>query len=157
MINEQQILILRNLQMNEKTGADTPHNKRFGRFLRDGIMVILTLLFIITYAAAFMGKFDPLKDYTILLHLEPVIFIFIGYYFARYPTRRVEETLKTEIQRQTQRAEAAQYAKEKAQQDCEMLEERLKNTKTALKSVLSRETSGENYNSLKAIIKILDS
>lgn len=143
--------------MTEKTNTDTPQAKRFGTILRDILMVILTLVFILLYAAAFTGKFDPLRDNTMLLHLEPVIFIFIGYFFGRFPSRRREEMHQTEIERHTQRLDAAQYAKEKAQQEREMLEERLKNTKTALKSILTRESNEENYTSLKAVIKILDS
>ena len=34
-------------------------------------MVIVTLIFVLLYAAAFTGKFDPLKDNTMLLRLEP--------------------------------------------------------------------------------------
>lgn len=143
--------------MTDKTNTDALPDKRFGTILRDSIMIVFTLIFILLYAAAFMGKFDPLKDNTILLHLEPVIFIFIGYYCGRIPSRRSEEVLKAEIRRQTQKCEAAQYSKEKAQQEREMLEERLKNTKTTLKSILAREANDENYASLKTVIKILDS
>jgi hypothetical protein len=67
-----------------------------------------------------------------LTRLEPIIFVIIGYYFGRLPAQQNEKTLKNEINRQTQKADAAQHAKEKALQECEMLEEKIKNTKAVL-------------------------
>ena len=119
--------------------------------LKDSLMIIITLGFVLLYAAAFTGKFDLLKDNTLLLRLEPIIFILIGYYIGRLPSRRTEKTLKEEITRQTRRADAAQFAKEKAQQERETLEEKIRNARTALKSA-----NGETKSN-QAIIGILDS
>lgn len=143
--------------MAEKSNTEAGNKNRSTDFLIDLLMVVLTVVFVLLYAAAFTGKFDPLKDNTMLLHLEPIIFIIIGFYLGRFPARQNEATLKEEITRQNQKADAAQYSKEKAQQEREQLEERLKNVKTALKSILSRETPNENNNSLKSVIKILES
>jgi len=67
-----------------------------------------------------------------VLRLEPIIFVIIGYYFGRLPAQQNEKTLKDEISRQTQRADAAQHVKEQALQTREALEEKLKNVNAAL-------------------------
>jgi predicted nucleic acid-binding Zn-ribbon protein len=84
-----------------------------------------------------------------LIRFEPIIFILIGYYFGRHPSRQNEKALKEEIQNQTSRADAAQYAKEKAQMERETLEEKIKNARTALKTI--------EPDSAKAVKGILDS
>jgi hypothetical protein len=43
----------------------------------------------------------------LVLRLEPIIFVIIGYYFGRLPGQQNEKTLKQEIGRQTLRAAAA--------------------------------------------------
>ncbi len=116
------------------TGKNTTNGKSITEILKDLMMVILTLIFVLLYAAAFTGKLDPLKDNTMLIRLEPVILILIGYYFGRQPSKQNEQSLKEEIARQTQKADAAQYVKEKAQQEREMLEEKIKNVRTTLKT-----------------------
>lgn len=118
-------------------------------------MVILTLVFVLLYAAAFTGKFDPLKDNTLLLRLEPIILILIAYYFGRLPSRQNEKSLREEIARQTQKTDAAQYAKEKANQERETLEERIRNAKTTLKAIAPPKPM--DIETLKAAIRILDS
>ena len=70
--------------------------------------------------------------------LEPIIFVIIGYYFGRLPSQQNESTLKDEINRQTQKADAAQHAKEQAQQARESLEEKMKNVRAALATSSSR-------------------
>jgi hypothetical protein len=117
--------------MREKNTTD---EKSITEIIKDLIMVILTLIFVLLYAAAFTGKFDPLKDNTMLLKFEPIIFILIGYYFGRMPSRQNEQSLKDEIARQTQKADAAQFAKEKVLQEREMLEEKIKNVRTIIKT-----------------------
>jgi hypothetical protein len=69
-----------------------------------------------------------------VLRLEPIIFVIIGYYFGRLPARQNEKTFKEEIGRQTQKADAAQHAKEQALQTRDALEEKLKNVNAALTS-----------------------
>lgn len=127
----------------------------FYEICKDAVMIVLILVFIALYAAAFTGKLDPLKDNTLILRLEPVIFIFIGYYLGRFPSKRSEHSLKEEITRQINRAEAAQFAKEKLQIEREQLEEKIKNARTALKNLEQSETTLPK-NTLKTVTGILD-
>lgn len=143
-------------KMPEINFVDSPKESKLTAWLKDSFFVILALIFVALYAAAFAGKLDPLKDNTILMRLEPVIFILIGYYFGRHPSRQCERSLKEEITRQRQITEAAQFAKEKAQQERETLEEKIKNTRTALKSITRSETEPDK-NALKTVSNILDS
>ena len=102
--------------------------------LKNWIMVVLTLIFISLYGAALTGWLKPLADEKMVMRLEPIIFVIIGYCFGRLPSQQNERTLKQEINRQTQRADAAQSAKEQALQSNEALEEKIKNVKAALGS-----------------------
>jgi hypothetical protein len=97
-------------------------------------MVVLTLIFITLYGAALTGLLKPLADEKMVMRLEPIIFVIVGYYFGRLPGQQNEKTLQQEIGRQTQRADAAQSAKEQAQQSNEALEEKVKNVKVTLSS-----------------------
>lgn len=146
--------------------------KNITMILSNSMMVILTLIFVLLYSAAFTGKFDPLKDNTMLLRLEPITFILIGFYFGRMPSWQNERSLKDEIERQTQKADAAQYSKEKLQQEREALEEKIKNVKASLTPLFSEssnkssvEYAGVGNNNkieslnhiLVAVLNILDS
>ena len=102
--------------------------------LKNWIMVVLTLVFISLYGAALIGWLKPLADEKMVMRLEPIIFVIIGYYFGRLPGQQNEKTLKQEVNRQTQRADAAQSAKEQALQSNEALEEKIKNVKATLAS-----------------------
>lgn len=102
--------------------------------LKNWIMVVLTLIFISLYGAALIGWLKPLADEKMVMRLEPIIFVIIGYYFGRLPGQQNERTLKQEINRQTQRADASQSAKEQALQANESLEEKIKNVKATLAS-----------------------
>ena len=75
--------------------------------LKNWIMVVLTLVFIALYGAALVGWLKPLTDDKLVLRLEPIIFVIIGYYFGRLLGQQNEKTLKQEIGRQTLRAAAA--------------------------------------------------
>jgi len=114
--------------------------------LKNWIMVVLTLVFISLYGAALIGWLKPLADEKMVMRLEPIIFVIIGYYFGRLPGQQNEKTLKQEISRQTQRADAAQSAKEQALQSNEALEEKIKNVKATLASetVAFATTSGSH-------------
>lgn len=100
--------------------------------LKGWVMVLLTFVFILLYGAALVGWLKPLADDKMVLRLEPIIFVIIGYYFGRLPGLQNEHTLKEEIGRQSQKADAAQHAKEQALQRREGLEEKLKNVAAAL-------------------------
>jgi hypothetical protein len=102
--------------------------------LKNWIMVVLTLVFVALYGAALIGWLKPLTDDKMVMRLEPIIFAIIGYYFGRLPGQQNEKTLKQEINRQTQRTDASQSAKEQALQSNEALEEKIKNVKVALTS-----------------------
>lgn len=95
-------------------------------------MVALTFVFILLYGAALVGWLKPLADEKMVLRLEPIIFVIIGYYFGRLPGQQNEHTLKEEIVRQSQKIDVAQHVKEQALQKSEVLEEKLKNVAAAL-------------------------
>src|SRR5205085_576978 len=83
--------------------------------LRNWVMTVLTAVFVLLYGAALLGWLKPLPDERALARLEPILFVIIGYYFGRLPAQQNEQTLKGELSRQTQKADAAQHAKEQAQ------------------------------------------
>lgn len=117
------------------TGITHPTTQPAGtESLKNWIMVVLTLTFITLYGAALIGWLKPLADEKMVMRLEPIIFVIIGYYFGRLPSQQTESALKKEINRQTQRADASQSAKEQALQTNEALEEKIKNVKAALGS-----------------------
>jgi C4-dicarboxylate-specific signal transduction histidine kinase len=134
--------------------------------IKNWVMVAITLIFITLYGAALVGWLRPLADEKMVMRLEPIIFLIIGYYFGRLPAQQTEKTLKDEIGRQTQKADAAQHAKEQAQQARETLEEKVKNARAALTpatSVRSLNDSGAgikeelNRSSVAAAFSILNS
>ena len=91
-----------------------------------------------------------------VLRLEPIIFVIIGYYFGRLPAQQNEKTLKDEIGRQTQKADAAQHAKEQALQSREALEEKVKNVNAALTAAApttSRASFAEDVHKANGAIK----
>jgi hypothetical protein len=102
--------------------------------LKSWMMVMLTFIFVLLYATALFGWLKPLTDITMVTRLEPIIFVIIGYYFGRLPAQHNEKTLKEEINRQTQKADAAHHSKVQIHLERESLEERIKNAKTVLVS-----------------------
>ncbi|MGH9947943.1 MAG: hypothetical protein ACRD6X_12185 [Pyrinomonadaceae bacterium] len=137
--------------------------------LKNWMMVALTLFFVLLYAAALIGWLRPLADISVIARLEPIIFVIIGYYFGRFPSQQNEKTLKDEIDRQTRKADAAQHIKEQAQNEREVIEEKIKNAKVALNNGASAESlespSGfpgrakttSDHTSLEIVRRILDS
>ena len=124
--------------------------------LKNWIMVVLTLVFVLLYGAALIGWLKPLADVTMVTRLEPIIFVIIGYYFGRLPAQQNEKTLKDEIGRQTQRGDAAQHAKEQAQQSREAMEEKIKNVRAALSSAapnMAANTFAENLSKQGGAVK----
>lgn len=120
--------------MTDKVTKDVQTGQTMTEVLKGWVMVALTLIFVLLYAAALFGWLKPLTDMSMITRLDPIIFVIIGYYFGRLPAQQNEKTLKEEINRQTQKADAAQNAKEQAKQDREALEEKVKNAKAALSS-----------------------
>ena len=121
--------------------------------LKNWIMVVLTLVFISLYGAALIGWLKPLTDEKMVMRLEPIIFVIIGYYFGRLPGQQNEKTLKQEISRQTQRADAAQSAKEQALQSNEALEEKIKNVKATLSETAAFATASGSHNLRSATLR----
>jgi hypothetical protein len=103
--------------------------------LKGWVMVALTMAFVLLYGAALAGWLKPLPDEKMVTRLEPIIFVIVGYYFGRMPAQQNEKTLKGEIGRLTQKADAAQHAKEQAQQSREALEEKVNNVRAALTAI----------------------
>ena len=100
--------------------------------MKNWVMVLLTLVFVVLYGLALLGKLRPLSDSSMVMRLEPFVFVIIGYYFGRLPGEENEQTLKDELGRQARRADAAQQATEAAVQSREALDEKIKNARTAL-------------------------
>jgi hypothetical protein len=113
-------------------------------------MVVLTLVFISLYGAALVGWLKPLADEKMVLRLEPIIFVIIGYYFGRLPGQQNERTLQHEVSRQTQRADASQSAKEQALQSNEALEEKIKNVRASLAAETSVFATTSGSHSLRS-------
>jgi len=113
---------------------ETPPRSEAANALRNWGMTAITSVFALFYGAALLGWLKPLPDERVVARLEPIIIVIIGYYFGRFPAQQNEQTLKGELSRQTQKADAAQHAKEQAQQTREALEEMLKNVRTILTS-----------------------
>lgn len=126
--------------MKPKPERDSQPGAEAATALRNWVMTALTALFVLLYGAALLGWLKPLPDERAVARLEPIIFVIIGYYFGRLPAQQNEQTLKGELSRQTQKADAAQHAKEQAQQAREALEEKIKNVKVALASSTASST-----------------
>jgi hypothetical protein len=122
--------------MAEKLEQDGPPDQDIANALKGWVMIALTLAFVSLYGAALTGWLKPLADEKMVMRLEPIIFVIIGYYFGRLPAQQNEKTLKDEVTRQTQKSDAAQHAKEQAQQAREALEEKVKNAHTALTAAM---------------------
>src|SRR5437588_6843994 len=133
--------------MSNETTHPRPSLSPNSDVLRNWVMVVLTLMFVALYAAALLGWLKPLPDDKLVTRLEPIVFAIIGYYFGRLPSQQNEKTLKHEIGRQTQRADAAQSAKEQAQQASEALEEKIKNVRATLSAedAMSMTASGSRH------------
>lgn len=135
-----------NLQINAAppaTAAAATTTTTTADALKGWTMAALTVAFVFLYAAALIGWLKPLTDASAAARLEPMIFVIIGYYFGRLPAQQNEKTLKEEITRQTQKADAARHIKERVEQERETLEERLKNAKLSLASRQSADTADE--------------
>jgi len=128
---------------------EKPAGQGMADVLKGWTMVVLTFVFVVLYGAALFGWLKPQENVTMITRLEPIIFVIIGYYFGRLPAQQNEKTLKEEIGRQTQKADAAQHAKEQAQQSREAAEEKIKNVNAALASSAAATSSarfGEDIN-----------
>ena len=114
-----------------KPEEDQINQGRLSEALKGWVMVLLTLIFVVLYGLALLGKLKPLSDVSMVSRLEPIIFVIIGYYFGRLPSQDNERTLKHEVDRQAKRANASQHALETALKTTEALEEKVKNALVA--------------------------
>jgi flagellar biosynthesis protein FliQ len=106
--------------------------------LRNGVMVILTFIFVAVYIGALLGLIPGTakQDPQTLSRIETILFVIIGYYFGRLPVAATEKTLKDQIQHQTGKAETAEQAKTEALQEKQGLQEKLKNTRATLTTAI---------------------
>jgi hypothetical protein len=117
-------------------GADKGSDgKPMQETLRSWMMVALTVVFLGIYLGALFGLI-PIAGHTpdgpTLARIESVIFVIIGYYFGRLPSQATEKTLKEEVNRQTQKSEQAENAKETAQKENHALHQKVRSTRAAL-------------------------
>lgn len=143
-------------EMPEINFGEMRKKRKLSSWLKDAFFVILALVFIALYAAAFAGKLDPLKDNTMLIRIEPVIFILIGYYFGRHPSHQCEAILQEEILRQSYIAQAAQAAKENLLKSFARLEEKISYVRMEIEN-FGNSDQEPNENALKRVSAILDS
>lgn len=99
--------------------------------VRNWVMVVLSGTFLVLYGLALLGRLRPLADVSMVARLEPIIFVFIGYFFGQHN----ELTLKRELSRQTQKADAALHSREQMLRAREGLEAKLEGTRAALGTV----------------------
>ncbi|MDX2030333.1 MAG: hypothetical protein SF339_06675 [Blastocatellia bacterium] len=105
------------------------------RALKNLGLLMLGVALVLLYAAALSGlplSMSPEDGVRILSRLELLVFLLLGYCFGRLPSRQNELALKEELGRCAQKTDAAQHAKEQAQQAREALEEKIKNARAAL-------------------------
>ena len=110
-----------------------------GETLRGWMLVALTAVFVALYTAALLGWIKPLPNDQVVVRLEAIIGVIIGYYFGRVPGEKNEKTLKEQVNREAQKAGEAEEKKEEAQRgenaahvDRAALEQKVKSAKAAL-------------------------
>jgi hypothetical protein len=120
-----------------------------GETLRGWILVVLTFVFVALYTAALLGWIRPLPDNQVVLRLEPIIAVIIGYYFGRVPGEKNEKTLKQQVEREAQKAGDAEEEKKgaedretAAQMDRAALEQKMKSAKAALAPAAAQGATG---------------
>lgn len=94
------------------------------------------LIFLSFYLAALTGWLRPISDPVLIGRLEPILFLFFGYYFGRLPAKRAERNLRAEMERLSAKLEEAMRLKEQARGDLEAVEEKIRNARVALRSEL---------------------
>lgn len=143
-----------------KTQSSEQDKQEWVEILKTWGMVFITLVFIVLYGVALIGKLKPMVDISVVSRLEPLIFVLLGYYFGRLPCQQNEGVLKNEIDRQTKRADAAHLARETALQSRDALDEKLKNVQTVLGSADAADKAmakTHQSSAVTAALKILDS
>ena len=103
------------------------------------IALFLTIVFVVLYVAALLGWIAPLTNDAVVLRLEPIIAVIIGYFFGRVPGEKNERSLKQEINRQARKARDAEQKKDQAHKEkadaermTEALAQKVRDTRAAL-------------------------
>ena len=97
--------------------------------------------FLWLYGAASFGSLKPLADDRMVMRLEPIIFCDYWLLLWMFAGTAERKRLWVEINRQTQRAEAAQSAKEQALQENEAMEEEIRNVRATFSSEIAAGTT----------------
>jgi hypothetical protein len=120
---------------------DTPASST-SETLRGWMLVILTAVFVALYTAALLGWIKPLPDNQVVVRLESIVAVIIGYYFGRVPGEKNEKTLKQQVEREARKAGEAEEDRKDAQRgeaaahvDRAALEQKVKSAKAALAAV----------------------
>lgn len=140
--------------MHEIDAPNTPATTSRIDSLKSWTMVIITLVFVTLYVLSLtgVGKLpEAIKE------LQPIIFVIIGYYFGRLPSQSVENSLKEQVRSQANYATAARNAQGKAEIDREVLEEKMKNTKTILETARAGNGAEAMTTPVEAAINVLSS
>jgi hypothetical protein len=153
--------------MNSKNIPAVSKENNMLNSVKNWIMIALALIFVVLYAAVLFGWLKPISDMSATTQFGTILFVIIGYFFGSLPAEGNERSLKDEIARQTQKTDAAQYAKEKVIQEREVLEEKIRNVRISLKPMGSYRGNSENASvtnsvqnlesSIKTALNILDS
>lgn len=102
--------------------------------LKSWTMVVLTLAFVLLYWADLTSWLKPLTDEKMVLRLEPIIFVIIGYYIGPPAGPAKREDSQGRDRPANTKSRRRQNAKEQALQTREGVEEKLKNVSAALTS-----------------------
>ncbi len=95
-------------------------------------MIVVSLTFLILYAAALAGWLRPMGENSIVARLEPIIFLLIGFYFGLVSISSISRSRKKELDRTRERLDELQLTKEQIQRERDAFAERISNAKVAL-------------------------
>jgi len=130
---------------------DTPTSSA-GETLRGWMLVILTAVFVGLYTAALLGWIKPLPDNQVVVRLESIVAVIIGYYFGRVPGEKNEKTLKEQVDRESRKAGEAEEEKKDAQRgeaaahvDRAAMEQKVKSAKAALTAAVPPGASTKGF------------
>lgn len=125
--------------------------------LKTWTMAIITLVFVTLYALSIAGRGVPSDA---IGQLQPIVFVIIGYYFGRLPSRQVEGTLKEQVHIHANNATAARNAERKAEVERGVFEEKIKNTRTILETARAGngvEAGNAGSTAFEAAVRVLSS
>jgi flagellar biosynthesis component FlhA len=71
--------------------------------VRTWMMAALTIVFVLLYVLALVGKVPDANEVA-LGHVAPIVAVIIGYYFGRVPAEKHQKDLKEQIEREATKA-----------------------------------------------------